>query len=103
MLADELCPCPGHSLSHSQSSKRARGSTFLTAGMWHLRRSPTILPFYHSGMARIMPEHGRIPRVGNQITVTVGEPVDMSDLTCRCGRKGAAQQEASALPASTAE
>lgn len=42
------------------------------------------MPFYHSGMARVMPEHGRLPRVGQTVAVTVGEPVDVSDLTCQC-------------------
>ena len=40
-----------------------------------MRRDPVIVPFYHSGMARIMPEHGRIPRVGQTVAVTVGEPI----------------------------
>ena len=47
-------------------------------------RDPLVIPFYHSGMARIMPEHGRIPRVGQTVAVTVGMPIDLSDLTCRC-------------------
>jgi len=47
-------------------------------------RDPVILPFYHSGMARVMPEHGRVPRVGQTVAVTVGEPIDVSDLTCQC-------------------
>lgn len=63
--------------------------------VWCLGRSPSILPFYHTGMARIMPEHERLPRVGNAVTVTVGEPVDVSDISCRCGQKGEDQHEAS--------
>ncbi len=47
-------------------------------------RDPLVIPFYHSGMAQIMPEHGRIPRVGQTVAVTVGEPIDLSDLTCEC-------------------
>ena len=47
-------------------------------------RDPLVIPFYHSGMARIMPEHGRIARVGQTVAVTVGEPMDLSDLTCQC-------------------
>lgn len=31
-----------------------------------------------------MPEHGRIARVGQTVAVTVGEPIDLSDLTCQC-------------------
>ncbi len=51
-------------------------------------RNPAIVPFYHSGMARIMPEHGRIPRVGQTVAVTVGDPIDVSDLTCHCSEGG---------------
>ena len=57
-------------------------------------RDPVVLPFYHSGMAAVMPEHGRIPRVGKHVTVTVGEPVPVSDLTCGCRRKGEQLKEA---------
>ncbi len=53
-----------------------------------------VLPFYHSGMGAVLPEHGRIPRVGKRVTVTVGEPVDVSDLTCRCGEKGEQRRQA---------
>ena len=56
-----------------------------------MRRDPVIVPFYHSGMARIMPEHGRIPRVGQTVAVTVGEPIDVSDLTCQCREVGNTQ------------
>ena len=56
-------------------------------------RDPAIIPFYHSGMARIMPEHGRIPRVGQTVAVTVGDPIDVSDLTCHC-REGSTKVEA---------
>lgn len=56
-----------------------------------------ILPFYHSGMGRVMPEHGRIPRVGREVDITVGQPLDMSDLTCRCGQPGLDQKQARQL------
>ena len=60
-------------------------------------RDPVIEPFYHSGMARIMPEHGRIPRVGQTVAVTVGEPIDVSDLTCQCHKGGNTQVLSTAL------
>lgn len=63
-----------------------------------IRRNPVILPFYHSGMGRVMPEHGRIPRVGRQVDITVGQPLDVSDLTCRCGQPGTDQKQARHLP-----
>ena len=62
-----------------------------------MRRDPVIVPFYHSGMARVMPEHGRIPRVGQTVAVTVGEPIDVSDLTCQCHKGGNTQVLSTAL------
>lgn len=56
-----------------------------------------ILPFYHSGMGRVMPEHGRIPRVGQSVEITVGNPLDVSDLACRCGQPGVNQKQARVL------
>ena len=57
-------------------------------------RDPIVLPFYHSGMGEVMPEHGRILRVGKQVNITVGDRVDLSDLTCRCKERGKQQQQA---------
>jgi len=59
---------------------------------------PILLPFYHSGMAEVMPRKGKIPRVFNfggsdgsndddekkKIVVVVGEEVDVSDLNAGC-------------------
>ncbi len=55
---------------------------------------PVVLPFYHSGMGRVMPEHGRIPRVGRQVDIIIGEPLEVSDLACRCGQPGVDQKQA---------
>jgi hypothetical protein len=33
-----------------------------------------------------MPRKGRIPRPGHTVTVVVGEPVPLDDLTCGCTR-----------------
>lgn len=57
-------------------------------------RCPVVVPFYHSGMGRVMPEHGRIPRVGRQVDITIGVPMDVSDLACRCGQPGVDQKQA---------
>lgn len=46
--------------------------------------APTILPFHHAGMSDIMPRGARVPRVGKQVVVTVGEAVDVSDLARGC-------------------
>ena len=62
-----------------------------------MRRDPVIVPFYHSGMARIMPEHGRIPRVGQTVAVNVGKPIDVSDLTCQCQEGGSTQVSLASL------
>lgn len=57
------------------------------------RRPPLVLPLYHSGMGEVMPRKGRIPRAGKSIVVTVGEAVDVADITCRCNCDGVDQQE----------
>lgn len=47
-------------------------------------RDPIVLPFYHSGMGRILPKGSVIPRVGQTVYVTVGEPIELRDLTRKC-------------------
>ena len=39
---------------------------------------------HRSGMARVMPYLTTLPRAGHDVTVVVGEPVDLSHVTCRC-------------------
>jgi hypothetical protein len=39
-------------------------------------------------MGQVMPKHARLPRLGHDVAVVVGEPVDLSDLTCRCNQAG---------------
>jgi monolysocardiolipin acyltransferase len=48
---------------------------------------PRVLPFYHSGMGRVMPRRARVPRVGNDIDVIVGDTINMDDLAARCGKE----------------
>ena len=43
-----------------------------------------VLPFYHSGMGRVLPRKARVPRCGQAINVSVGSPLDLKDLTCHC-------------------
>jgi hypothetical protein len=57
------------------------------------RRDPVVLPFYHSGMGEVMPKHAALPRPGKQVTVVVGQPVELADLTCNCNREGVDQRE----------
>jgi hypothetical protein len=47
-----------------------------------------ILPYFHSGMARVLPFKATLPRVGHDIQVAVGEPLDLSHITCRCNQPG---------------
>ncbi|KAI8468805.1 MAG: hypothetical protein J3K34DRAFT_522623 [Monoraphidium minutum] len=54
---------------------------------------PIVLPVFHSGMARVMPYHSALPRAGHEVTVVVGEPLDLAPLTCRCNRPGEDQPE----------
>ena len=54
-----------------------------------------VLPFYHSGMGRILPKGSVIPRVGQIVHVTVGKPIDLSDLTVKCNCKEYQQAEVS--------
>eukprot|EP00955_Chlamydomonas_euryale_P069780 360578-Chlamydomonas_euryale.AAC.19 len=51
----------------------------------HVCRDPLVLPFFHSNMGSVLPiATPLLPRVGHTVTVTVGEPMDLSDVTCRC-------------------
>jgi pyruvate-formate lyase-activating enzyme len=52
-----------------------------------------VLPFYHTGMAAVMPYRARFPRFGHNVTVTFGEPVELDDVTCDCNKAGCDQQQ----------
>lgn len=56
-------------------------------------RDPIVVPFYHSGMPTIQPRHSTIPSVGHRLHIAVGEPLEMADLTCRCGDPSQDQQQ----------
>lgn len=56
-------------------------------------RDPLVVPFYHTGMGIIQPRGSTLPRVGRQLHVTIGQPLPLGDLTCRCGRAGEDQQQ----------
>lgn len=51
-------------------------------------RDPVILPYFHSGMARVMPFKHTLPGVGHSVEVAVGQPVDLAHITCRCNQQG---------------
>ncbi len=44
-------------------------------------------------MASVLPIDSNVPRLGHEVTVTVGQPLDVSDITCRCHVKGEDQQK----------
>lgn len=47
-----------------------------------------VLPFYHSGMGAVQPRGKAFPKVGQHVTITVGEPLELEHITCRCNRPG---------------
>ncbi|GBG00037.1 phosphate acyltransferase [Raphidocelis subcapitata] len=56
-------------------------------------RDPVVLPYLHSGMGRVVPYLSALPRAGNEVAVVVGEPLDLSAVTCRCNQPGEEQTE----------
>lgn len=52
-----------------------------------------MLPYYHTGMGDVFPYKARLPRVGHDVKVLFGEPLDLSDLTCNCNKAGVDQQK----------
>jgi hypothetical protein len=52
-----------------------------------------VLPLYHTGMGDVQPKGSTVPRVGRRLTVTVGEPLDLRDITCRCNAAGEDQRQ----------
>lgn len=54
---------------------------------------PIVLPFYHAGMGAVMPYKARLPHFGHNVTVTLGEPLDLSDLVCDCNSPACDQAE----------
>lgn len=55
-------------------------------------KRPKLLPFYHLGMEEVKPIGQWLPGVGKSVHVVVGEPLDLSDLTRKCNRKGEDQE-----------
>lgn len=56
-----------------------------------------MLPFFHSGMGNVQPRGVAVPRVGQHVTVTVGEPLQLQHLTCRCNQPSEDQPTVSEL------
>lgn len=70
----------------------------------HACRDPIILPYFHSGMSRVMPFKSMIPRIGQEVVVAVGQPLDLGHITCRCNQPGAhcTRLQAGGIPRSCA-
>jgi monolysocardiolipin acyltransferase len=56
-------------------------------------RDPMVVPIAHAGMEQVLPRGGRVPRVGKTVKVAVGEPVDVSGLTCGCDSSDPEERE----------
>mmetsp|Transcript_13334 Transcript_13334/g.23605 ORF Transcript_13334/g.23605 Transcript_13334/m.23605 type:complete len:278 (-) Transcript_13334:1282-2115(-) len=56
-------------------------------------KDPIVLPFYHSGMGAILPRFFRFFGIGQQVDITIGQPMDLSNITCRCGKAGEDQRD----------
>uniref|UniRef100_A0A7N0UZF1 Tafazzin family protein n=1 Tax=Kalanchoe fedtschenkoi TaxID=63787 RepID=A0A7N0UZF1_KALFE len=41
---------------------------------------PVVIPFVHTGMQEIMPVGAKVPRIGKEVTVLVGQPIHFDDL-----------------------
>ncbi|XP_022719430.1 tafazzin [Durio zibethinus] len=58
-----------------KSSKRGVGRLVLDADT-----APIVLPFVHTGMQDVMPIGANFPRIGNTVTVLIGDPINFDDL-----------------------
>ncbi|KFK37936.1 hypothetical protein AALP_AA3G049400 [Arabis alpina] len=64
------------------SAKRGIGRLILDADTL-----PMVVPFVHSGMQDIMPVGASVPRIGNTVTVIIGDPIHFNDLLGTEGAK----------------
>lgn len=60
------------------------GKLFCDAVNANAHAVPMVLPFYHSGMGRVLPKGGRLPRAGKHVSIYVGDEIPMEDLAQRC-------------------
>ena len=56
-----------------------------TQGIAHLllAANPVVLPFYHSGMEKILPVGAILPRVGKKVKIVFGEPILFDEELCK--------------------
>ena len=62
------------------------------AGLVTLGTHPTVVPVTIDGMDRVLPVGSRFPRIGKEVYVYFGEPVEYGDLTDRPRSKEVAQE-----------
>ena len=51
-----------------------------------------MLPFFHKGMSDVLPRGELVPGVGHQVTLMVGEPLDLASLLKECRAKAGASK-----------
>ncbi len=44
-------------------------------------------------MAAVLPMKSMLPRVGHKVVVQVGQPLDVSHISCRCNQAGEEQEQ----------
>ena len=66
-VGGDWCQCSHYHLHWSPTSSHTL--TYCIAA----RRDPVILPFYHSNMGAVLPMDVLLPRIGKEVTVTIGE------------------------------
>lgn len=67
------------------SCVHADQSSILCALYCHVTcRDPVVVPFFHSGMGRVLPKTFVVPRWGNDITITVGGPINLAEQLAVC-------------------
>ncbi|HRG48666.1 MAG TPA: lysophospholipid acyltransferase family protein, partial [Leptospiraceae bacterium] len=56
-----------------------------TQGIAHLllAANPVALPFYHSGMEKILPVGAILPRIGKKVKIVFGEPILFDEELCK--------------------
>lgn len=83
--------------SHARIGVSVRGEGSSHGDSWiggaSDKKMPLVVPFYHTGMADLMPARAMVPRVGKRVTVTVGDPVEVGDLLRKCACQGGSRPE----------
>jgi monolysocardiolipin acyltransferase len=79
-LVSQVQPCRrgvGRLLAGATREARAAG-----------KPAPLLLPLAHMGMEELLPRGSMVPRVGQRVSVLVGQPVAVDDLLRRHEQRG---------------